>query len=145
MIEAVPYFTFRNSLQVLEFYEQKLGAKVLGKVMGNNEMFKDMPDAMKMPNDVAEKFVMNAAFELLGRQFMVSDSWGNEAVDNSGAQVCFTFDGSNETERAKIVEFFDRAVQAGCKVTMPLGKTPWSSLYGTFVDPYDITWMVNAY
>ncbi|WP_240664065.1 glyoxalase/bleomycin resistance/extradiol dioxygenase family protein [Macrococcus sp. DPC7161] len=144
MIKAVPYFNFANALEVLNFYEEKFGAEIVSKTMGDDEMFKDLPEEFKMPEDVAKRFVMNAEFKLLGQTFMISSTMGEREVNNEGVNVCFTFDGSNDIEVKVATEFFDRAVAAGSEVTMPLGPTEWSKLYGMFKDPYGISWMINA-
>ncbi|MCG7418867.1 VOC family protein [Macrococcoides goetzii] len=144
MIKAVPYFIFHNTLEVLDFYEQHLGAKIISKTLGDDEMFKDMPDEFKMPDDVAKQFVMNAEFEIFAERFMVSDTWGQKEVSNEGTSVCFTFDGNNEEEIKAATEFYNKAIAAGCKEEMPLGQTEWSKLYGHFKDPFGVTWMINA-
>ncbi|WP_414044059.1 VOC family protein [Macrococcus sp. EM39E] len=144
MIKAVPYFNFHNTLEVLDFYEQHLGAKIISKTLGDDEMFKDMPADFKMPEDVAKQFVMNAEFEIFGERFMVSDTWGQKAVSNEGTSVCFTLDGNNEEEIKAATKFYNKAVAAGCKEEMPLGQTEWSKLYGHFNDPFGVTWMINA-
>lgn len=144
MIKAVPYFNFHNTLEVLDFYEQHLGAKIISKTLGDDEMFKDMPDEFKMPDDVAKQFVMNAEFEIFAERFMVSDTWGQKEVSNEGTSVCFTFDGNNEEEIKAATKFYNKAIAAGCKEEMPLGQTEWSKLYGHFKDPFGVTWMINA-
>ncbi|WP_414055733.1 VOC family protein [Macrococcus equi] len=144
MIKAVQYFNFHNAIEVLDFYEQHLGAKIITKTMGDDEMFKDMPEEYKMPDDIAKQFVMNAEFEILGERFMVSDTMGQREISNEGTSVCFTFDGSDEADVKAATDFFNNAVAAGCKVAMPLGPTEWSKLYGYFNDPFGVTWMINA-
>ncbi len=44
MFNAVQYFNYSNALEALEFYEKNFGAKVISKVMADNEMFKDSLD-----------------------------------------------------------------------------------------------------
>ncbi|WP_331466719.1 glyoxalase/bleomycin resistance/extradiol dioxygenase family protein [Macrococcoides goetzii] len=144
MIKAVQYFNFHNSLEVLDFYEKHLGAKIINKTMGDDEIFRDMPEEYKMPEEVAKQFVMNAEFEILGQRFMISDSWGQREVNNEGTSVCFTFDGNDEEDVKQATDFYHKAIEAGCKEAMPLGQTEWSKLYGYFNDPFGVTWMINA-
>lgn len=139
-MKAVQYFNFQNSLAALNFYEKHLGATNIQRVSGDNEMFNDMPEEFQVPPD----FTMNASFEILGERFYCSDTWKNKKIDNSGAIVTFTFDHSNEADKAAAQAFFDKAVEAGCEVTMPLGATEWSEFYGMFNDPFGVTWMINA-
>lgn len=139
-MKAVQYFNFQNSLAALNFYEEHFGATDIQRVGGDHEMFANMPEEYQVDAD----FTMNASFNILGETFYCSDTWKNKKIDNSGAIVTFTFDGSNEAEKEKAKAFFDKAVEAGCEVTMPLGKTEWSDFYGMFNDPFGVTWMVNA-
>ncbi|GGB06707.1 glyoxalase/bleomycin resistance/extradiol dioxygenase family protein [Macrococcus hajekii] len=144
MFKAVTYFNFSNALEALQFYENKLGAKVITQTMGDDDMFKGMPDEYKVPQEVASKFVMNAEFVLLGNRFMVSDTMGQRPVNNEGVNICFTFDANDTKEIEKATAFYNQAIEAGCEATMPLGQTEWTKLYGMFKDPYGVTWMVNA-
>ncbi|ULG74582.1 VOC family protein [Macrococcus brunensis] len=144
MFKAVTYFNFAHFLEALDFYKNKLGARIINQTMGDDEMFKDMPAEYKMPDEVAKRFVMNAEFELLGERFMVSDTMGQRPVNNEGVNVCFTFDGNDAEAVEKAEAFFQQAIAAGCEETMPLGATEWTKLYGMFKDPFGITWMVSA-
>lgn len=139
-MKAVQYFNFQNSLAALNFYEKHLGATNIQRLGGDNEMFDDMPDEYKVDAD----FTMHASFEVFGETFYCSDTWKNKKIDNSGAIVAFTFDQSDEAAKKRAVDFFNKAVGAGCEATMPLGKTEWSELYGMFNDPFGVTWMINA-
>lgn len=144
MINAVTYLNFPNALEALTFYKEKFGASIINQTMGDDEMFKDLPPEYKMPEEIAKQFVMNAEFELLGQRFMVSDTMGQRSVTHEGISICFTFDGSSDEETKEVTSFFERAIEAGSEITMPLGATEWTKLYGMFKDPFGITWMVNA-
>lgn len=107
-------------------------------------MFKDGLEQMGMTEEEAETFVMNASFKILDQPFMVSSTWGQKEIDNSGAINVFTFDSNNEEEVKVITDFYNRAVDAGCEVTMELGPTEWSSHFGGVKDPYGVEWMFNG-
>ena len=40
--------------------------------------------------------------------------------------------------------WWDRAVGAGCIVTMPLEKQFWGDIYGQLKDPYGISWAIGS-
>nr|WP_243720009.1 VOC family protein [Macrococcus lamae] len=103
-----------------------------------------MPEEYKMPEEVAKNFVMNASFTLLDKTFMASDTWGNRDINNEGAQVCFIFDGNDEEAVNRVKDLFQKAELAGCKIPMPLGPTEWTNLYGSFTDPFGVSWMASA-
>lgn len=145
MIQAVAYLNSNRANEMLDFYEKDFGAVIKSKIMADDEMFAGSGEDMKMPQNMARDFVMNAEFEILGQKFMVSDSWGKQEVNNQGANICFQFDGNNLEEVGKLESFYHRALEAGCKVQMPLGPTEWTRLFAMFDDPFGITWMLSAY
>lgn len=46
---------------------------------------------------------------------------------------------------AQAKDFYESAVEAGCKIVMPLGETEWTKMYAMFDDPFGISWMISAY
>ncbi|AKG73032.1 VOC family protein [Salinicoccus halodurans] len=144
MFNAVQYFNFSDALGALEFYEKNFGAKVTGKSMADDDMFRDSLQQMGMTEEEAKTFVMNAEFEILGQHFMASSTWKQKEIDNEGASICFTFDSKDETAAKKAKDFYEQAVAAGCKVDMELGPTEWTELFASLRDPYGVTWMLSA-
>ncbi|MGJ5713364.1 VOC family protein [Staphylococcus auricularis] len=139
-MESIQYFNFQKSLAALNFYEKYLGATNIQRIGGDSDMFKYLPEAYQVDED----FTFHASFEIMGQTFFCSDTMKNKRTDNSGANVTFTFDYENETERKKAIDFFNQAVESGCEAAIPLGPTAWSKLYGLFNDPFGVTWMINA-
>jgi PhnB protein len=39
--------------------------------------------------------------------------------------------------------WFNRAVEAGCTVTMPLERAFWGDRYGRLLDPFGIAWAID--
>lgn len=144
MFKAISYLSSNRANEMLDFYVEHFDAVVTSKVMGDDKMFEGAPEEFKMPEEVAKNFVMNASFEINGQTFMLSDSWGKEEVNNEGVSICFTFDGNDEDELQQAIKFYEKAVEAGCKVTMPLGETEWTKYYAMFEDPFGISWMISA-
>lgn len=144
MFNAVQYFNYSNALEALEFYEKNFGAKIINKAMADDNMFSDSLEEMGMAEEEAGTFVMNAEFEILGQHFMASSTWGQKEIDNEGASMCFTFDGKNDEAVNMARDFYNRAVEAGCKVDMELGPTEWTEFFASVRDPYGITWMLSA-
>ncbi len=140
-VEAITYFTFKNSIEALEFYEKYLGATDIKRVPGDHEMFQEADEDKRLPED----FTMNASFKILGKTFMCSDVQGDEDINNSGVNIAFQFKYEDEADRQAAEAFFNKAIEGGCEASMPLGRIPWSPLYGMFEDPFGITWMINAY
>lgn len=144
MFKAIVYLNTNRANEMLDFYQEHFGAKIISKTMGDDPMFAGSGEDMQMPAEMAKDFVMNAEFEILGQSFMASDTWGKEEIDNTGANVCFTFDGSNEEEVSQAKDFYQKAIEAGCEITMPLGETEWTKLFAMFDDPFGVSWMLSA-
>ncbi|MCK1977631.1 VOC family protein [Jeotgalicoccus huakuii] len=143
-MKNVQYFNFADALGALKFYEENFGATEVETALASDPMFKENLDQMGMTEEEAETFVMNASFKILDQPFMVSSTWGQKEIDNSGAINVFTFDSSNEAEVQTITDFYNKAVEAGFEVTMELGPTEWSSHFGGVKDPYGVEWMFNG-
>lgn len=139
MIQAVPYLNFQDSLEALAFYE-KLGATNILVTKMSDDMFSEMPAEEKRNPD----FVMNAEFRLFGQRVFCSDSWGNQPVDHAGSNLCFTFDQADPTDVSKIESLFAKAEALGCQISMPLGKSEWTDLFGMFTDPFGISWLLSG-
>lgn len=139
MIQAVPYLNFQDSLEALAFYEN-LGATITSVTKMSDDMFAEMPAEEKRNPD----FVMNAEFRLFGQRIYCSDSWGNQPVDHGGSNLCFTFDQSDTAEVSQIEALFAKAEELGCKISMPLGKSEWTDLFGMFTDPFGISWLLSG-
>jgi len=140
-MKVIPYLNFAHSKEVLDFYA-KLGAEDIHILYGTEEMYAEVPAAQR-PVDPSE-FVMNASFTIFGNFIYLSDSWGNQAVDHDGSNLCFAFDQDDADEVDKVKAFFENAIANGCEVLMPLSPTEWSNIFGMFKDPYGITWMFNG-
>lgn len=143
-MKAIQYFNFNRTLEALNFYQTYFGATMISQIMGDDVMFEGAPEEYRMPEDVAKNFVMNAEFEILGHSFMASDTWEQREVNNEGAIV--TFVAESPEDEAAVNDFFMKASQAPrCQITMPLSETEWAKVYGMFIDPYGVTWMINIY
>src|SRR5699024_3631295 len=98
MVEAIQYFNFPNANEALDFYEENFDAVITSKVLASDPMFEDGLEEMGMSQEDAESFIMNAEFEVLGQKFMVSTTWEKKEIDNSGANVTFVFNTSNQED-----------------------------------------------
>ncbi|HYP15737.1 MAG TPA: VOC family protein [Opitutus sp.] len=130
-----PYLFFGGRCEeALEFYRAKLGAEV-GMLM----RFKDNPDPMPdgmLPAGFENK-VMHAEVRIGSTTVMASD--GCEAGEGfSGFSLSLTAPSQEEAKRA-----FEALAEGG-KVTMPLGKTFWSPLFGMLTDRFGMAWMVGV-
>ena len=143
MVEAIQYFNFPNANEALDFYEENFDAVITSKVLASDPMFEDGLEEMGMSQEDAESFVMNAEFEVLGQKFMVSTTWEKKEIDNSGANVTFVFNTSNQEYYDTVKQFYRKAIEAGCVADMEEGPTEWTEYFASF-KIHLVSWMISG-
>ena len=98
---------------------------------------KDMPSEEQMPG-VADDLIMHAALMIDGNLLMGSDDPTDGFGPVQGMQVNYAAADVPEAERAY------QALAEGGQVTMPIGPTSWSPMFGMCVDRFGTPWMVGA-
>jgi PhnB protein len=128
-----PYLFFEGRTEeALDFYKQKLGAKVEAVMR-----YKDNPDPQYNPPNSANK-VMHALLRIGDTKVMASD--GNCAGKPSFQGFALTINAANPAE-AK--QRFD-ALADGGQVQMPLNETFFAKSFGMVADRFGMSWMVIA-
>jgi len=124
-ITLTPYLCCRNATEAAAFYEKALGAKTLG--------IHAMPDGK----------VIHAALRIgESAQVYLSDEF-----PEMGGVSPLGLGGSPVTLHLQVPDadaVFQRAIDAGCTVTMPLEDQFWGDRYGSFKDPYGHEWSVGT-
>lgn len=130
-----PYLFFTNTCrEAMTHYQQVLGGRL--DVM----TFRDLPESGEMPpGDVDPDLVMHAALTLDdGDLLMASDDPSGDGAGTKGAAINITL---ADAERARQV--FD-GLASGGQISMPLGETFWSPLFGMCTDRFGVAWMVDV-
>jgi uncharacterized glyoxalase superfamily protein PhnB len=81
---------------------------------------------------------MHCSLTINGSVVYMSDSfpeYGMPWVPSAGYNLHLNVDNAQQ--------WWDRAVAAGCQVSMPLEKQFWGDIYGQLKDPYGITWAIG--
>lgn len=135
-MKVEPYLSFEGRCdEAIEFYKSALGAKV--------EMlmrFKDMPESPqsgKSPPEMLDK-VLHSSLRIGDSVVMATD--GGKCSEKkghfAGTTLSLTVPDDAEARRR-----FSALAENGT-VTMPLGKTFFSSLFGTVTDRFGVPWIV---
>ncbi len=137
------YLSFSgNCEEVFNFYRSVFGGdfSVLNR-------YSDMPGADDIPPDSDHALANGDRDKIMhvrlpigqGTNLMGSDrpSGAETAVMGNVFSISIAPDSEEEA-----VRIFD-ALSAGGEVTMPLEKTFWNALFGTFTDKFGVQWMVN--
>jgi PhnB protein len=113
-----PALTCKGASKAIDFYKQALGAKEVSRM--------EMPGGM----------IGHADLQVGDSHFFVSDAFpgmssGPEGKTPSSYLSIYTDD---------VDSAFNKAVSAGCTVTMPLQDMFWGDRYGKFTDPFGHHW-----
>ncbi|HJT61219.1 MAG TPA: VOC family protein [Burkholderiales bacterium] len=128
-----PYLFFEGRTEeALEFYRQKLGAKVEAVLR-----YKENPEPKYNPPNSDNK-VMHALFSIGDTKVMASD--GNCTGKPSFQGFALTI---NAKDAAEAKQRFD-ALADGGKVQMPLAETFFAKSFGMVADRFGMGWMVIA-
>ena len=132
-MKVEPYLMFEGRTEeALQFYQQKLGAKVEAIIR-----YKENPEPKYNPPNSAEK-VMHSLFHIGDAAIMASD--GNCTGKPGFQGFALTLNAANVAE-AK--QRFDALAEGG-KVQMPLSESFFAKSFGMVVDRFGVHWMVIA-
>jgi PhnB protein len=128
-----PYLFFEGRTEeALEFYRQKLGAKVDALIR-----YKENPDPKYNPPNSDDK-VMHALFRIGDTKVMASD--GNCSGKPSFQGFSLTLNATNPAEAEKRFN----ALAEGGKVNLPLSETFFAKTFGMLADRFGVNWMIMA-
>lgn len=117
-----PHIACRNAAEAAEFYQKAFGAQLLG--------LHKTPDGK----------VMHGALSIDGATFFLVDEFPDYNAHSPQG-----LGGSPVTLHLQVADcdaVFQRAVDAGCTVRMPLEDQFWGDRYGLVVDPYGHNWSI---
>lgn len=128
-----PYLFFNGRCEeALEFYRGATGA-VVGMLM----RYRESPEPCEGLAPGWEDKVMHASFQIGGSMLMASDGCG-DGDPFKGFSLSLTLTTEEEAEHCFA------ALSEGGSITMPLGKTFWSPLFGMLTDRFGLGWMVTV-
>jgi uncharacterized glyoxalase superfamily protein PhnB len=120
-----PHLTVRDADKALEFYKNALGAELLNVAR--------MPDGK----------VMHAALRIGDSMLMLNEEMPEfgalSPLSNGGAGVTIHIYTEN------VDDAFNRAVNAGAQVAMPLMDQFWGDRYGLVTDPFGHKWSLATH
>jgi len=118
---VIPYLNVEGASAASEFYQKAFAAK----------------ERFRMPAQDSKR-LMHCHLEINGGSLMLSDPFpdhGHPYQHANGATMQLVVKDGDA--------WWDRAVAAGCKVTMPFERVFWGDRYGKLVDPFNINWAIN--
>lgn len=118
---VIPYLSVKDANAAAEFYKKTFGAKEHHRLPA--------PDGKRL---------MHCHLEINGGSLMLADCFDEHGHSH---QPSHSFTMTLVLDEGEA--WFKRAVEAGCKVTMPWQRMMWGDDYGSFVDPYEVHWAIN--
>ena len=119
----IAYLQVDGAMKVAEFYEKAFGAKTV---------FAYPPDEKGR--------TMHVHLHINGTSLMLSDAYPEHGVPHRAPQG-YTM---QLMPGDAIDSWWQRAVDAGCEVVMPLDVMFWGDRYGQLRDPFGVLWAMNA-
>jgi PhnB protein len=123
-----PYLTVSDAAAAIAFYKQGFGAVQEGEAHY-------APGSQK---------IMHARLLINGSLIMLADDFAE--MKGEAPMTPLALGGSPVTLALQLEDaqpFWDRAVEAGAKVTMPLADQFWGARYGQLVDPFGHKWSLS--
>jgi len=118
---VVPYVNVDGAAKASEFYQKAFGAKELAR----------------MPAQDGAR-LMHCHLEINGGSLMMSDPFPEHGFPHQpspGATMQLVIKDGDM--------WWNRAITAGCKQTMPFERAFWGDRYGRMIDPFGINWAIN--
>ena len=123
---ATPYLSVKNAGEAIDFYKRAFGAEEIVRMPG--------PDG---------KSVMHAEIKIGNSMLMIADEFPQAEVKSpktlggTSVNIFLYVQDADAT--------FQKAVNAGAKVTMPPTDMFWGDRYGKIVDPYGHSWGIATH
>jgi len=120
--------------EAFQFYAQALGGKVVSMMP-----YAGTPTEKHVPAEWRDK-IQHATLQVGDNLLMGSDVPPQSQAQQPGGGFAMAVN----VDRPEEAEKFFRALSEQGTVQMPLAKTFWSPAFGSLVDRYGISWMVNC-
>ncbi len=139
---VTPHLTIHDGRcrEAIAFYENAFGAEQAMPPMAAG----DMPGCEGMPDRTGDQRIMHAHLRINGGSLMMNDAFP-EFVDPASRSSAGS--PSPVTLHLQVDDadrWFERAVQAGATVSMPLADQFWGDRYGRVKDPFGHDWSIGA-
>ena len=122
---VTPFMTVRDAAHAIEFYKRAFGAREKGAMKG--------PDGKIMHAEL----VIGDSIIMLADEFPEFGSLSPQSIGGSAMGLHIYVEDVDSA--------FDRAVEAGAKVEMPVADMFWGDRYGKLQDPYGHKWSIGTH
>ena len=129
-----PYINFvDNTREVVEYYADRLNAKVLG-VMTFGDLGSESGQS-----SASDHLVAHAHIKVGDSSIFFSDTPADFMTLTPGNNISLML---QSADRDELQAMWDGLAADG-EIIMPIGPVPWSQLYGQLVDKFGINWQLD--
>lgn len=134
-VQFNPYLNFDGKCEeAFQFYKKAFG----GEFQGGIRYFDSIP-GMEVPENEKSR-VLHVALSIGEATLMGSDSMpsaGHKLVKGNNNYISISPENREEADR------LFQELSAGGRVEMPMEDQFWGDYFGSFIDKYGISWMIN--
>ncbi len=122
-----PCLVIKGAAEAIEFYKRAFGAEELGR--------------MPMPGPDGQVRIGHAELQIGDSRLFLSDEFPDHGVTgpNGSSPVAL------HLYVTDVNAIFNRAVEAGATVKMPVADMFWGDRYGKLVDPFGHSWSIGTH
>jgi uncharacterized glyoxalase superfamily protein PhnB len=136
MVQSIPdgyhtitsCFTFKDSKKAIDFYKKAFNAQLV-------DLFPNMDG----------KGIMHATIKIGDSILMMGDEMNNGDNCPKSAETLGASPNSFFLYVPNVDAFFEQAIAAGGKVTMPVTDMFWGDRAGQLIDPFGYSWMIATH
>lgn len=134
MSQINPYLNFNgNTEEAFNFYKSVFGGEFTALMR-----FGDTPGCEDMP-EVEKNGIMHVALPIGSNVIMGTDvpKSMEQVTFGTNSSICVSVDSRAEADRVF------NGLAAGGEITMPLEDMFWGDYFGSFVDKFNVLWMIS--
>ena len=119
---VTPHLSLEGGDAALDFYKRAFAAEELSKMYGQDG-----------------KRLMHCHLRINGGSLMLNDIFAEFGMTRTPSPNYVMHLQVDDADA-----WWNRAVEAGCEVAMPLGDQFWGDRYGQLTDPFGVRWSIGA-
>ncbi|EEI19496.1 hypothetical protein HMPREF0497_1691 [Lentilactobacillus buchneri ATCC 11577] len=140
--KLIPYLTFENTKNALEYYKRVFGATDVTRESPTEKQAEEM----SLNADVnLDNLTLQASFKVLDQQIFAADSFLGKPVISSLISLMLEVDAHDSDAESALENLYKQVTKSEeVKVIVTFEKKSSGNKYGQVVDKYGVTWIFNA-
>lgn len=141
MTSLLPYITFQNTKEALEYYQDVFGATNIHRLAVSSEQ----ASQFNLTKEEAENATMHAEFSIANTTIHASDGFGKSVEINGAISLMIAFSLDNEEDASMVESLYQKLEnEDSVKIEMPFKTQFWGGKMGVVTDRYGIRWMLHG-